>query len=51
LHSTTESGQVVAKMANEMWVVAKFSNRREFYAILNQKGSNVLEIDGQFFFV
>jgi glutamyl-tRNA reductase len=41
----SENGEIVVKMVTDTWMVAKTSNRREFYAIFNQKGSNLLEID------
>jgi hypothetical protein len=41
-----ENGEIIAKMLSDNWIVAKVSNRREFYAIFNQKNSNLLEVDG-----
>lgn len=35
------------KAVSETWVVAKTANGREFYAIFNQPGANVLDIDGK----
>jgi len=46
LDRMNENGEITAKMVTENWIVAKVSNKREFYAIFNQKNSNLLEIDG-----
>lgn len=35
------------KAVSETWVVAKTANGRDFYAIFNQTGANVLDIDGK----
>jgi len=40
----TENGEIILKMISDVWIVAKVSNKREFYAIFNQKGS-ICEID------
>ncbi|ODM98459.1 Vacuolar fusion protein CCZ1 [Orchesella cincta] len=45
LARTTESGEITMKAISETWVVAKTANGREFYAIFNQTGANVLDID------
>jgi hypothetical protein len=41
------NGEVTVKLLSECWVVAKASNDREFYAIFNNKGSNLLEIEDE----
>lgn len=41
------NGEIVVKMLGDCWIVAKVSNHREFYAIFNNKGSNLLEIEGK----
>jgi len=40
-----ENGEIITKMVSDNWMVAKVSNKREFYAIFNQKNANLLEID------
>lgn len=41
-------GESVVKTMNDYWVVAKFSNSREFYVVLQQKNSSLIEISGKF---
>lgn len=43
-----ENGEIITKMVSDNWLVAKVSNKREFYAIFNHKNSNLLEIDGKY---
>jgi len=43
-----ENGEIITKMVSDNWMVAKVSNKREFYAIFNQKNANLLEIDGKY---
>ncbi|OXA56758.1 vacuolar fusion protein CCZ1 homolog [Folsomia candida] len=45
LSKMNENGEIITKMVSDNWLVAKVSNKREFYAIFNHKNSNLLEID------
>ncbi|CAG0880990.1 unnamed protein product [Darwinula stevensoni] len=44
LHHMGTRVEIAAKMTNDYWVVAKLSDSREFYVVLNQKSASLLEI-------
>ncbi|CAG7726696.1 unnamed protein product [Allacma fusca] len=45
LSKNDDHGEVVAKMESDTWIVAKVSNRREYYGMWSNKNANILEID------
>ena len=42
-----EDGETLVKTCNDCWLVAKKSDQREFYVVLNNKNANLIEINGK----
>ncbi|XP_014214259.1 vacuolar fusion protein CCZ1 homolog [Copidosoma floridanum] len=42
-----EAGEIVIKTMSDYWIVAKLSNLREFFVILQQKNASIIEIDDE----
>ena len=45
-----EDGETIVKTCTDSWVVAKKSDQREVYVIINQRNANLIEINGAIFF-
>lgn len=41
------SGETILKTMTDYWVIGKFSNLREFYAVVQHKNSNLVEINDE----
>lgn len=44
LSKLEESGEIMGKTVNDCWLVARFSDKREFYAVLPQKNASIMEV-------
>ena len=44
-----EDGETIVKTCTDSWVVAKKSDQREVYVIINQRNANLIEINGALF--
>ncbi|KAH7948911.1 hypothetical protein HPB49_003400 [Dermacentor silvarum] len=51
LKQIEDAGEMTAKTTTEWWVVGKVSDKREFYVVLNQKSTNIIQIHGAPYFL
>ncbi|KAJ8317856.1 hypothetical protein KUTeg_002947 [Tegillarca granosa] len=42
-----EDGETIVKTVSDSWIVGKKSDEREFYVVINQKNSNLIEINDE----
>ncbi|XP_015173320.1 PREDICTED: vacuolar fusion protein CCZ1 homolog [Polistes dominula] len=42
-----EAGEIIIKTISDYWVIAKLSNLREFFVVIQQKSASILEIDDE----
>ncbi|XP_033735365.1 vacuolar fusion protein CCZ1 homolog [Pecten maximus] len=43
----SEDGETIVKTTGDSWVVGKKSDQREFYVVINQKNTNLIEINDE----
>lgn len=48
-----EAGEIIIKTKSDYWVIAKLSNLREFYIVVQLKNVTIIDIDGvyEFYFI
>lgn len=45
-----EAGEIIIKTMSDYWIIAKLSNLREFFVVIQQKSASIIEIDGTYMF-
>lgn len=43
-----EAGEIIIKTMSDYWIIAKLSNLREFFVVIQQKSASIIEIDGTY---
>uniref|UniRef100_A0A8C5Q1D8 Vacuolar fusion protein CCZ1 homolog n=1 Tax=Leptobrachium leishanense TaxID=445787 RepID=A0A8C5Q1D8_9ANUR len=46
-----EDEEIIVKAMSDYWIVGKKSDQRELYVILNQKNSNLIEVNGEIIYL